>query len=315
MIGEITLKPYPFYVDEDLCVTPSRHYTDSKVESESQYEAFQSIFAKLMAGQSIVETNREKMNAYELLCYNAGIALLPNEQKCNTKKPRAIQFQPNKVTHYQACLLITDNKGNKKSKKYDPYDSYQYAGSQGFCQMFAYFIAKGDTAEFINYRNGKPIAELIKEINTPPFNLESYNALITNTYICGQKSIDAVRNNSSVLQAFTIGFDSIYADERSRKYYSIKDGTTAIQYLDQFYSLSKDHVAFYIFDRDGFIKGNGSIPGTLRYELWFNGVNGSWPLSKEPRGRITISVKKRKIAGRKTLRKGHRRLRTRKSSH
>ena len=118
------MQVYP--VNYELCVLPSMK------ERESQFEAFQSILAYML--------NANEGSPYtELLKkHNIHLSLLSKTKEGMEDKDGIYYKRPYRgSTHYIV---------KKEGKVIDPYDEYQPQGTQGFCQLFAFFIFSGKEA-------------------------------------------------------------------------------------------------------------------------------------------------------------------------
>ena len=223
---------YP--VDNSLSVIPT--------EGEAQYEAFQSIFAKIMSSHyppKITEPETNDMSPYELLCFKKGIKLFTLD-KSGFTKGNGIYFKQGQVTHYIAFNNI----------KLNPYDKYQPRNTQGFCQMFAYFMYVGDVSQF-------QFVDQTKKIDVPNFKL-----LAENTYRCGIKSIKLLRENPDIYMKFDQEFKNLIQD----KAYGIKAGTTLEKYLADFEKLQLKSTMYYIYDQPLV----GYRPKAGKPELWLD---------------------------------------------
>ena len=131
--------PYP--INRKLSVIPTGN--------ESQFEAFQSIIAYIMSA-SIDQKNvtPQNMSPYELLCKIHKITLtVKKPTKPQMKNKLFIVFKGKKITHYIAYV---------NGKPRNPYKFYQAKDTQGFCQMFAFFLCvsgKKKKSSNSSYRN------------------------------------------------------------------------------------------------------------------------------------------------------------------
>ena len=232
---------YPFreIFDEDLCVLPT--------DGESQYEAFQSIFAQIMSatygsGNNIVAHT----SPYEMLCEKYGIELIFSKSTPDAAGPekRIVWYAPGKVTHYVA---------NLDGKDMNPYDKLQPINTQGFCQMFAFFLAKGDTAGFKEADQSKTI------------NVENFNILVHNTQTCLKKALAYLEDDPEILEQFEEFFQKVKKASRAQR--GIKKGTKAAEYLRDFKKIneSENYVKAYIYDNPL----HGYSDGKPRLPLWF----------------------------------------------
>ena len=230
---------YNYDPNKQLCVYPTG--------SESQYESFQAIFAHIMAA-SYGDMTQEK-SPYELLC-------IKNKIKLMNKRPTKTDLQKyNKIiffkkptsgsTHYIAYL---------NAKKLDPYDYFQANKTQGFCQMFAYFLVMNDIANFKKVDQSKKI------------DVDNFNKLSFNTQCCLKKSLNIIKNNDDIKKKFKSEFKNIMNDSKKVKYYGIKKKTTLNKYLSDFKKINDQLIAVkhYIYDQP--LKGYRK--NSARPELW-----------------------------------------------
>jgi hypothetical protein len=197
---------------------------------ESQYEAFQSVLANIMSAHFPPLTTRADvsvMTPYEFLCYTNKIPL-----QATSSCPEGytgIIFEEAEVTHYKSC---------KNGKVGNPYDLYQANLTQGFCQMFAFFIYMGDISDFT------PVGDQSKIITE-----DQFWKLVSNTYRCGLKTIDLIMGNAKLFARFQADFNEYMKDDLWRIEKGIKLGTTARRYLEDFRKFTLNDVAYYILDQ------------------------------------------------------------------
>jgi hypothetical protein len=226
---------YP--VNLQLCVLPT--------DGESQYEAFQSIFASIMFGQ--YGKNRLPESPYEILCRKHGINLIASKNKPNPDiaGAKAIFFNPEGVTHYKALV---------NGQEVDPYINLQPANTQGFCQMFAFFLTIQDLNGFIPANQSKKI------------DIQTFNILCHNTKTCFDKIIPLF-SDAEVMTRFAEYFNHIMSQPAQLKHYGIRPGTTHMTYLNEFAAINNDvnSVKSYIYDQPLI----GYAQGVPKFELWF----------------------------------------------
>jgi len=235
-----TFYPYDETFSKDLCVLPN--------DGESQYEAFQSIFAVIMSAafKSSKKNKKKHISPYEMLCKKYKITLIPSTHTPGIAGPgkRIIWYLPEAETHYIA---------NVDGIEYDPYNQLQAINTQGFCQMFAFILAIGDIAGFIP-------ADQTKKINEANFNILAHN-----TQLCCMKSILYLESNPEIQAQFEKDFSSLMNNERVER--GLKEGTTLAQYISDFKKIN-DHlncVKAYIYDQPL----HGHKDGKPRPDLWF----------------------------------------------
>jgi hypothetical protein len=213
-------------INSALCVVPT--------EGEPQWESFQSILTRILAGNvSKIIIDPKLMTTYELLCSKYGIKLI-----LSRLKPTKGYQQGNKVifyskaatTHYKA--ITVDNKVR------NPYDYFQASGTQGFCQMFAFFLA-------INSLDGFQVV-----VQTPIVDLINFNKIALNNHVCCIRTIQLIQSSPDILDRFTREFNEIMIDKDSRNYYGIKPGTTSDIFLRDFLIINSDirNVKYYVYN-------------------------------------------------------------------
>lgn len=226
-IDNKVISPYP--INPALCVLPT--------EKESQYEAFQSIFAAILSAnmppiRDATFTNGrltsyERMTSYEILCVLANTILTDNKQEFDLIKAHggsAIFFEKNVVTHYI-------------SSRGDPYETVQARNTQGFCQMFAVFISLGDTGEFYS-----PVVQ-------DPLTPDNFARLAFNTYICGLKLVQLLYTTPHFSPKFMDEFDALVAKPTLRKKYGFQRKVTLQEFVDDFVKLSLQDAIYYLYDQ------------------------------------------------------------------
>lgn len=249
-----SVSDYP--INFSLCVIPT--------EKESQYEAFQSIFAHILSAHipPIVDVSRAgEMSTYELLCAMSGIILTDNRATfiANGQKGiPTIYFESKEVTHY-----ISTNG--------DPYINLQANKTQGFCQMFAYFVTMGQVHGFYRVVQDK--------LDTPGF-----LQLAFNTYFCGLKLVNLIYTSpQNFLAKFSQEFDAVVSNPKLRKKFGIQRIVSLQQFVDDFAKLSFQDAIYYLFDQqlvgvsDNSVLANGYIQNNPLYETDFNILEDSIP--------------------------------------
>ena len=159
---------------------PTRILKIKPTEGESVFESYFAVLSTLVGTREV----------FSKMVEESGIARVqevknksdnPNTST-DDKRPIIYFFKPLRdgSTHYRVYAFR--EKYDERKKQYvgkwtttDPYSLYQKQKSQGFCQMFAYFIATNDTNDFIN-----------KEDQQPPDLKELHKH---NTFMCLKKTI------------------------------------------------------------------------------------------------------------------------------
>lgn len=221
-----------------LCVLPKG--------TESQYEAFQSVFAAIMfAYYPPIPGNNPTSSAYESLCYGLGVHLVAMPgQGVPTVSPgqKVVFFKATGTTHYKA---ITE-----AGAVIDPYVALQAKGTQGFCQMFALLCAIGHTGG------------LVQVDQTRKIDGENFKKLIWNNQICFIRAMELLNGNTDAVGKFIQAFDILKTDPK----YGIKPGTTAQKYMEDFSKINQSlrSIAFYVYDQPL----EGWRPKVGKQELW-----------------------------------------------
>jgi len=251
----VTWYPFPQTFNPQLCVIPN--------DGESQYEAFQAIFARIMSAKYDDKTIKKKKilrkkltkpanpSPYELLCYKNKIELVPVEigsvPDPITHHPRFIFYDGADTTHYQAMVNGTVR---------NPYEKLQVKNSQGFCQMFAFFLATDNVTGFQEADQSRKI------------DVTNFTILANNTQACLRKTLSIIRSDPEVLARFAEFFNNdIISTEETRIGLGVKLGTTYDRYLNEFEAINEDvnYVKAYIYD----LPLLGWKPMTPRPALWF----------------------------------------------
>ena len=245
---------YPY--DASLCVIPSNG-------GESQYEAFQSVLAHIMSSREVLPTDKSMYSPYELACEKYKIILKSVKKKKTNISEKWFNKNTTKISTYPKRLIYftSSNKDlsthyigleqneNDKLIKHDPYQSVQAIDTEGFCQMFAFFLLI-DPIGFVDVDQSKQI------------NVEEFNKLCYNTQLCFTKFYRLLKDNKDdILAKFKKEFDEI-----NFEYYGIKPGTTCETYLTDFQKLNDKITAvkYYIYDQPL----NGWEQLVKKVELW-----------------------------------------------
>ncbi len=235
---------YP--VNPELCIIPSK-------DGESQYEAFQSVLAYIMSSRTELPEHIKHYNPYELACYKNGIILKSfkrHKNKNELKKwfEKDIEKDIEKKYPKRLIFFVSDSNSQDLSTHYiglekkseldeitikDPYKSVQAVNTEGFCQMFAFFLLT-DNSGFLHVDQKKKIE------------VEEFNKLCHNTQLCFSKFISLLKLNPDIFKKFKQEFCKI-----DFKYYGIKPHTTCETYLSHFKILNNEDtpVKYYIYDQ------------------------------------------------------------------
>lgn len=131
---------------------------------------------------------------------------------------KVIFYKPSSCTHYKSLL---------NDKIYDPYNLYQSVNTQGFCQMFAYFITINNADDF---------KEVGPQTIKSQVDIDKFNVLAYNTQACAQKTLDLIESDPEILELFIYYFKEEQKDIKKgiNKHASFND------YLNDFRSINKD---------------------------------------------------------------------------
>ena len=157
-------------------------------EGESVFESYLSILSDIIGTNNIyskiIENYNEANNTKIELQQTNNDSALPNRKgRGNNLDPIIYNYKPRSddSTHYRVYKY--NPFARRKWEIVDPYDLYQKKSSQGFCQMFAFFIATNNTQEFL-----EKIDDNDKDL------------LTLNTFLCLRKVIDLINSSSSELK-------------------------------------------------------------------------------------------------------------------
>lgn len=118
----------------------------------------------------------------------------------------------------------------KKNKVLDPYENFQLPYSEGYCQLFAYFLYINDTNEF-------------DKVNFKKITLNNFIKYSNNTLQCSKKFINLVKDNKSIKQSCQKQFKKL-----DKKHYGIRMGTTFDIFLNDFETFDISAVQYYIME-------------------------------------------------------------------
>jgi hypothetical protein len=191
-------------------------------EGESQFESYQAIITAILYAHYPPHTTVDTMSPYEFICHRAGITLRAG------KKPKiGIISGPvifNTVTHYKVMLT--------NGSVLDSYKSFQAKGTQGFCQMFAFFLAIDDLNGFIHVDQ------------THKIDRKNFKLLADNTFECLQKLLNLIDSDTEFRDRCELEFNLLDYDR-----YNIKPGTKFNRFLRELRWFVPDDVMYYIYDQ------------------------------------------------------------------
>lgn len=202
---------YP--VDFDLCVLPSIE------EKETQFEAFQAILTRLL--------NANFDSVYSLMLRKHSIPLFLSSKENKENKKDGIYYQrPYRgSTHYTVI---------KNGKVLDPYDFYQPQGTQGFCQLFAFFM-------FIHQVDDFKLVRVHKKVS-----VENFVDYAHNTLQCLKQFLDILKSDSKLRKVFQQRFRQFVKNEGEE--YGISPKTSPTRFLRDLSKLTLSSSQYYIYD-------------------------------------------------------------------
>lgn len=179
------LAGYYYPINPELCIYPTEPYDNQ----ETQFEAFQSVLAVMLSADAD--------SPYVALAtmYNLPVEENDIEDEEEADLPNGIYYKPEYMgsTHYLAV---------RNGKVYDPYDYFQPPHTQGFCQMFAFFLAVYDINDFQQVPYGLR--------STSRSTLDKY---AHNTYTVLQKLLQLLNTNRVFDAIMRASFQRIEHDE------------------------------------------------------------------------------------------------------
>lgn len=200
-------------------------------DGETQYEAYQSIFADIM--------NTSDGSPYKEIGKIDDIEIVPDciaQRQPHKTQTKILYIQKNDSAHY---------KGFVKGEIMDPYDYYQLKNSEGFCQMFAYFITSNNTKDFIEI-NQAPLFNTAYEMNITKQKIIA--DLAKNTHNCCKKSIDLL--NTLKYKRAKEFFDTKFEELKKEGTHGIPFQLTLDEYLQEFKKINSEskNIEAYIIE-------------------------------------------------------------------
>ena len=214
---------------------PRRILKIKPTEGESVFESYFAVLSTLVGTREI----------FRKLVEESGIARVqevknksdnPNTST-HDKRPIIYFFKPlnDGSTHYRVYSFLEKYDERKKTvvgkwTTTDPYSLYQKQKSQGFCQMFAYFIAVNDTTDFINkeYQQEADLKELHKH----------------NTFMCLKKTIKLLEETNVIKKIISEQFEHIKYDTEVK--YGIPDNMKYDDFIIDLKSFEQHDLNNYI---------------------------------------------------------------------
>jgi hypothetical protein len=218
-----------------LCVRPTA--------GETLFESFQAIIAHIL----YADISGRETTPYVSLCERAGITLVASRTapRSHPTDGPIIFYSPHTVTHYK---VLTEH-----NIVLDPYKFYQAKGTQGFCQLFAYFLAIGDTDEFME------VGEQTETITNEQF----YN-LAYNNVVCARKFCDLFEGDAIFREMFCRSFNRDIIGNRA--FFGLVGRVTCEMFIEHLKSLDIRDAMLYVFDHP--LAGIEKIRGPNRQRLW-----------------------------------------------
>jgi hypothetical protein len=212
---------------QNLCVQPT--------EQESQFESFQSIIAEIM--------NANDDSPFQLLLKDKGIHFYELSSSSSSSRKDGIYSKPpvGGSTHYYAM---------KDGIKLDPYKFYQPKDTQGFCQLFAYFLYIGEPGFIEVDMSGKT-----------KVGIEEFDAYADNTLKALQIFLTILETNDEILERFKQYFSTV-----DKAKHGIKSGTRAETFLRHCRELDLQDAKYYIYD----LQLKGYTKKASKPELWWS---------------------------------------------
>lgn len=233
--------------NNNLCVLPGP--ADHNGETESQYEAFLSIYSGTMAGDlynDLCKTNN--ITLHEL---DPGKRGRVGKKKLENDMIQSIKNNANYAAGSSHIIVIiqeeTHYKAYVKGKKlYDPYDFWQSPDTHGFCQTFAFYLA----LKFGNnpHKVSIPSFEIVDDPKRGK-ELKIFNKYVCNSAKCGSAIIEYITNNVAIKNTF----NRQYAVEINiRNKHTFKDKAPVLDtYFKDWLSISThDAVKYFIYTND-----------------------------------------------------------------
>ena len=227
--------------------TKKKEFTQgiSPTEGESRFESYLAVLTALLGTQEIYKNIVDETSDNISIQTVVGKNTLPTTQK-NNFNPFIYHYEKSKNntdddgdddTHYRVYSYEkndTSRRGNVfRWKIIDPYDLYQKKNSQGFCQMFAFYIATNNTDGFIDKTKEEELTKKrVKEIH------------LHNTFVCLQKTLDLMTDTLSpkLLNTMEIEFSDIAKDAQ----YGVPKNMKFSDFINDLKAFQKNDLHEYI---------------------------------------------------------------------
>ena len=227
--------------------TKKKEFTQGIIptEGESRFESYLAVLTALLGTQEIYKNIVDETSDNISIQTVVGKDTLPTTQK-NNFNPIIYHYEKSKNntdddgdddTHYRVYSYEkndTSRRGNVfRWKIIDPYDLYQKKNSQGFCQMFAFYIATNNTDGFIDKTKEEELTKKrVKEIH------------LHNTFVCLQKTLDLMTDTLSpkLLNTMEIEFSDIAKDAQ----YGVSKNMKFSDFINDLKAFQKNDLHEYI---------------------------------------------------------------------
>ena len=257
-----------FKINYKLSVKPT--------DGETQFEAFQSVFAAIMNVESNCYRHLCELNDIYLKTYTGEPHVAINtilRDKNIPKGAKCIICKYSDCTHYIAYI--------KGIGILNPYCHYQPYNTQGFCQTFAFYLA----IQYGGNNQNVPIPDFVSLDPDDSLTEQEFNQYVTNSALCANSVIDLILSNKDLLEKMRIDFDIEKNDER----HDISNGTTLERFLHEFKAISTfNQVKMYIYDNP--FRGKSDSNSYKKYIS-----NNKAPLSSSKKSVARISTGVRKL--------------------
>jgi len=218
----------PFPIDPTLCVRPN--------DGETQFEAFQAVFAAIMNVES---------NCYKRMCEMNDIHL-----KTFAGEPHvAIKaiLRDNTIRDGDKCIICKYSDCShyiayiKGMGVLNPYCHYQPYNTQGFCQTFAFYLA----VQYGGNCQNIVVPEFVSIDPVTALTEDEFNQYVTNSTLCANAVVDLIKNNKELMDLLRIDFDI----EKQDKKHDVTPGSSVGEFLGEFKTISTfDQVKLYVYD-------------------------------------------------------------------
>tara|TARA_B100000902_G_scaffold379611_1_gene414099 strand:- start:3880 stop:4701 length:822 start_codon:yes stop_codon:yes gene_type:complete len=219
----------------------NRDWSIKPTQGESRFESYLAILTTLLGTDTIYSTLVDNLPGCVKIEEVKRKNDLPKTNE-NLSSPVIYFYKPNGdgTTHYRVYLLETSYDDRKKIYRNkwiinDPYALFQKHSSQGFCQMFAYFIVKNDTNDFINKNDINH-----HDLNDVDFNeTHSYN-----TFACLKKTLELISDFPNIYDLIEKEFEGLKFEVEGD--YGIPKNMPFTKFVNELKAFQLDDVNEYI---------------------------------------------------------------------